>query len=168
VANIRVRQGDLDAAAELMDQALSGFDGRDDLTMWMRLRISSARLDLMTDPPKTESAQRRVEEVQGAMPFAGTPTVEQQLLAVRARIAVTTGRLDEARAVLDQLVGFDDLLPYQERIRLDVLRNRVLLLEGEQAAALDGLRKLAEQAQQSGNMDLAAEIWRLVAESLAK
>ncbi|MFB4271212.1 helix-turn-helix domain-containing protein [Nonomuraea sp. GTA35] len=168
VASIRVRQGDLDAAAELMDQALSGFDGRDDLTMWMRLRISAARLDLRTDPPKTESAQRRVEEVQGAMPFAGTPTVEQQLLAVRARIAVTTGRLDEARAVLDQLVGFDDLLPYQERIRLDVLRNRVLLLEGEQATALDGLRKLAEQAQQSGNMDLAAEIWRLVAESLAK
>ncbi|MEV0228262.1 helix-turn-helix domain-containing protein [Nonomuraea sp. NPDC050786] len=167
-ANIRTRQGDLDAAAELMDQAVHGFDGRDDLTMWMRLRISSARLDLMADPPRTETAKRRVEEVQGALPFAGAPAIEQQLLAVRARIAVITGRADEARALLDRLTGFDDLLPYQERIRLDVLRNRVLLLEGEQDPALAGLRKLAEQAQQSGNMDLAAEIWRLVAESLAK
>ncbi|MGY0018041.1 helix-turn-helix domain-containing protein [Streptomyces sp. cg35] len=166
-ANTRARQGDLDAASELMDQAVRGFDGRDDLTMWMRVRISAARLDLRGDPPRAESAQRRVEEVRAALPFAGTPTIEQQLLALRARIAVSTGRPDEAREVLDQLVGFDDLLPYQDRIRLDVLRNRVLLLEGERDRALTGLRDLAGQAQQSGNMDLAAEIWRLVAESLA-
>ncbi|MET8983816.1 helix-turn-helix transcriptional regulator [Nonomuraea wenchangensis] len=168
VANIRVRQGDLDTGAELMNQAIDGFDGRDDLTIWMRLRLGAARLDLRADPPRTESAQRRVAEVQAAMPFAGAPTIEQQLLAVRARIAVLTGDIEEARTVLDRLAGFDDLLTYQERMRLDVLRNRVLLLEGEQDAALAGLRKLAEQAQQSGNMDLAAEIWRLVAESLTK
>ncbi|MED7928047.1 helix-turn-helix transcriptional regulator [Nonomuraea sp. LP-02] len=168
VANIRVRKGDLDTGAELMNQAIDGFDGRDDLTIWMRLRLGAARLDLRADPPRTESAQRRVAEVQAAMPFAGAPTIEQQLLAVRARIAVLTGDIEEARTVLDRLAGFDDLLTYQERMRLDVLRNRVLLLEGEQDAALAGLRKLAEQAQQSGNMDLAAEIWRLVAESLTK
>ncbi|MER6581011.1 helix-turn-helix domain-containing protein [Nonomuraea sp. NPDC001023] len=168
VANIRVRQGDLDTGAELMNQAIDGFDGRDDLTLWMRLRLGAARLDLRADPPRTESARRRVTEVQAALPFAGAPTIEQQLLAVRARIAVLTGDLDEARTVLDRLTGFDDLLTYQERMRLDVLRNRVLLLEGEQDTALAGLRKLAEQAQQSGNMDLAADIWRLVAESLTK
>ncbi|MFI7691667.1 helix-turn-helix domain-containing protein [Nonomuraea sp. NPDC049655] len=168
VANIRVRQGDLDTGAELMNQAIDGFDGRDDLTLWMRLRLGAARLDLRADPPRTESARRRVTEVQAAMPFAGAPAIEQQLLAVRARIAVLAGDLDEARTALDRLTGFDDLLTYQERMRLDVLRNRVLLLEGEQDAALAGLRKLAEQAQQSGNMDLAADIWRLVAESLTK
>ncbi|MEU8320649.1 helix-turn-helix transcriptional regulator [Nonomuraea sp. NPDC048881] len=168
VANIRIRQGDLDTGAELMNQAIDGFDGRDDLTLWMRLRLGAARLDLRADPPRTESARRRVTEVQAAMPFAGAPAIEQQLLAVRARIAVLAGDLDEARTALDRLTGFDDLLTYQERMRLDVLRNRVLLLEGEQDAALAGLRKLAEQAQQSGNMDLAADIWRLVAESLTK
>ncbi|MDR8413556.1 helix-turn-helix domain-containing protein [Nonomuraea sp. 3-1Str] len=168
VANIRVRQGDLDTGAKLMNQAIDGFDGRDDLTLWMRLRLGAARLDLRADPPRTESARRRVTEVQAALPFAGAPTIEQQLLAVRARIAVLTGDLDEARTVLDRLTGFDDLLTYQERMRLDVLRNRVLLLEGEQDTALAGLRKFAEQAQQSGNMDLAADIWRLVAESLTK
>ncbi|MFC8076600.1 helix-turn-helix domain-containing protein [Streptomyces sp. NPDC057307] len=167
-ATTRSRQGDPDAAAELMDQACQGFDGRDDLTMWMRVRINSARADLLTDPPRTERAQRRVEEVQAALPFAGAPATEQELLAVRARIAVIKGRPDEARAALDQLVGFDDRLTYQDRIRLDVLRNRVLLLEGEQAPALAGLRELAEQAQQSGNMALTAEIWRFVAEALAE
>ncbi|AQZ68460.1 regulatory protein [[Actinomadura] parvosata subsp. kistnae] len=168
VASLRIRQGEVDTAGKLMDQAIAGFDGRDDLTLWMRLRISSARLALLTDPPHTEIAQQRVEEVQAALPFGGTPTVEQQLLALRARLAVITGRPAEARAMLEQLAGFDDLLTFQDRIRLDVLRNRVLLLEGKQEPALDGLRKLAEQAQQSGNMDLAAEIWRLIAESLAK
>lgn len=167
-ATTRSRQGDPDAAAELMDQACQGFDGRDDLTMWMRVRINSARADLLTDPPKTERAQRRVEEVQAALPFAGAPAIEQELLAVRARIAVIAGLPDQARAALDRLVGFDDRLTYQDRLRLDVLRNRVLLLEGEQTAALAGLRELAEQAQQSGSMALAAEIWRFVAEALAK
>ncbi|WP_049560481.1 helix-turn-helix domain-containing protein [Nonomuraea sp. SBT364] len=167
-ASVRARQGDRAIAAELMDRAIQGFDGRDDLEVWMRLRISAARLDLLADPPRTEAAQRRVAEIQAALPFAGAPSIEQRLLAVRARMAVITGRADEARALLDRLVGFDDLLPYQDRIRLDVLRNRVLLLEGEQAAALAGLRELAEQAQRNGNMALAAEIWRLVAESLAE
>ncbi|MGW2145365.1 hypothetical protein ACWCOT_13740 [Nonomuraea bangladeshensis] len=134
----------------------------------MRLRLGAARFDLRADPPRTDFARQRVAEVQAALPFAGAPTIEQQLLAVRARIAVLTGDLDEARTVLDRLTGFDDLLTYQERMRLDVLRNRVLLLEGEQDTALAGLRKLAEQAQQSGNMDLAADNWRLVAESLTK
>ncbi|MEV4398290.1 helix-turn-helix transcriptional regulator [Nonomuraea sp. NPDC049607] len=168
VANIRVRQGDLETGAELMDQAIDGFNGRDDLTIWTRLRLGAARLDLRADPPRIESARRRVTEVQAVLPFADAPAIEQQLLAVRARIAVLAGDLDEARTVLDRLTGFDDLLTYQERMRLDVLRNRVLLLEGEQDTALAGLRKLAEQAQQSGNMDLAADIWRLVAESLTK
>ncbi|MET9551382.1 helix-turn-helix transcriptional regulator [Streptomyces sp. NPDC006645] len=167
-ATTRSRQGDPEAAAELMDQACQGFDGRDDLTMWMRVRTNAARADLLTDPPRTERAQRRVEEVQAALPFAGAPAIEQELLAVRARIAVITGRPDEARAALDQLVGFDDRLTFQDRIRLDVLRNRVLLLEGEQAPALAGLRELAERAQQSGNMALTAEIWRFVAEALAE
>ncbi|TYB53456.1 helix-turn-helix transcriptional regulator [Nonomuraea sp. PA05] len=168
VANVRVRQGDRDTGAELMNQAIDGFDGRDDLIIWMRLRLGAARLDLLAVPPRTESARQRVQEVQAALPFAASTAIEQQLLAVRARIAVLTGDLDEARTVLDRLIGFDDLLTYQERTRLDVLRNRVLLLEGEKDTALDGLRTLAEQAQQNGNMDLAAEIWRLVAESLAQ
>lgn len=166
-AATRLRRDDPGGAAELMDRAVREFDGRDDLTLWMRLRLDAARTDLLTEPPRAESAQERADEVTAALPFAGSPAIGQGLLAVRARIAVATGRIEEARAVLDQLVGYDELLTYQDRIGLDVLRHRVLLHEGERDTALTGLRGLAEQAQRSGDMSLAAEIWRLVAESLA-
>lgn len=89
------------------------------------------------------------------------------MFSLSARIAVHEQRGDDAQALLDQLVGFEDLLSYQDRIRLDVLRNRVALMAGRRDEAIAGLRGLAEQAQASGNMGVAAEIWRLVAESLA-
>ncbi|GAA1958216.1 transcriptional regulator [Catenulispora subtropica] len=167
VASLRARQGDLAGAGRLMDRAIHGYDGRDDLTVWMGLRVSAARRDLREDPPLTESARRRIDEAQSAMPFAGTTAMEQQLLSLRAEVAVQEHRGDDAQALLDQLVGFDDLLSYQDRIRLDVLRNQVLLMAGERDRGIAGLRALAEQAQANGNMDVAAEIWRLVAESLA-
>ena len=93
--------------------------------------------------------------------------MEQQLPALRARMSALEDRPVEARALLDQLDGFDDMLSYQDRVRLDVLRNQVLLMEGEHEAGIAGLRALAEQAQTGGSMDLAAEVWRQVAESLA-
>ena len=167
VASLRVRQGDLEGAGKLMDQAVRDFDGRDDLTVWMGLRISAARLDLLDTPPRTDSARRRIEEVEAAMPFAGTRATEQSLLMMRARIAFHDGRNAEALALLDRLDGFDDMLNYQDRIRNRMLRDQVRLAEGEREEAIADLRALAEQTQASGNMDLAAEIWRLVAESLA-
>ena len=166
-AGVRSRQGDLARGAELMDEAIRVFDGRDDLTLWMRLRATAAQIALTDDPPRTDAALTYIQAIEAAMPFAGTPDMEQQLLALRARVDFFSGRIGEARALLDRLEGADDLLSYQERTRLDVLRNRVLIREGEHEAGITGLRALAEQAQKSGNMDLAAEIWRQVAESLA-
>jgi tetratricopeptide (TPR) repeat protein len=167
-ANIRLRQGEPATAAELLGEAVRGFDGRENPTLWTRLRITAARLNLGTTPPDTEAAQRRVEEVQASVPVTGTPTIEQELLALRARLAMHTGHAAEARALLDQLYRLDPLLPYQDRIGLDVLRNQLLLLDGARDEAVTGLRGLAEQAQGNGNMALAAEIWRLLAESLAQ
>jgi transcriptional regulator with XRE-family HTH domain len=167
VAALRLRQGDVEGAAKLMDEAVRVFDGRDDLDLWMRLRTAAARLDLMKVPPAADSARRRIAEVEAAMPFAGNRGMEQQLLAQRARVAVIEGDAAEARKALTRLEGFDDTLSYQDRVRLDVLRNQVLLMTGERDAALAGLRALAEQAQAGGNMDVAAEIWRMIAESLA-
>ncbi|MET8305414.1 helix-turn-helix transcriptional regulator [Micromonospora sp. NPDC005173] len=167
-ANIRLRQGEPAAAAELLGEAVRGFDGRDNPTLWTRLRISAARLSLQTTPPDTEAAHRRVEEVQACLPLTGTPAIEQELLFLRAHLAMHTGHPAEARVLLDQLDRLDPLLPYQDRIELDVLRNRLLLLDGARDEAVAGLRGLAEQAQDNGNMALAADIWRLLAESLAQ
>ncbi|MFG6191637.1 hypothetical protein [Nonomuraea sp. JJY05] len=75
-----------------------------------------------------------------------------ELLALRARLAFHSGHTDEARALLDQLAGAHDHLACQEQIRLDVLRNQLLLLDGKQDEGMRGLRALAEQAQPSAAM----------------
>ncbi|MFJ8948704.1 helix-turn-helix domain-containing protein [Streptomyces sp. NPDC102381] len=180
-ADIHVLQGELAAAATLLDQAVAAFDGRDDPTLWIRLRIAAARLDLMAEPPRIAAARQRVTEAGSALPFGGTAAVERQLMYVRAWIATLSEDAAGAREALEELTPMEggpegrrvgptdpaDLLSHQDRIRLDVLRNRVLLLEGERDTAVAGLRELAAKAQHSGDMSLAAEIWRLVAETLA-
>ncbi|MGV9385953.1 helix-turn-helix domain-containing protein [Nonomuraea sp. NPDC003707] len=168
VAGVRLRQGEPQVALKLVNDALEQLQGRLDPAMWVRLRIVAARLHLNLTPPETEPARRRIEEVEACLPFAGTPTVEQELLALRARLAFHTGHTDEARALLDRLADAHDHLDYQEQIRLDVLRNQLLLLGGKQDEGMRGLRTLAEQAQERANFDLAAEIWRHAAESLAR
>lgn len=167
VASLRSQQGDTATATELMDQAIRGLDGRDDLTLWMGLRISATRLDLRQDPPRVDSARRRLAEVEAAMPFAGTRATEQLLLTMRARIAFHDGHNADALALLDQLEGFNDMLSYHDRIRSNILRDRILLAQGKREEAIADLRALAAETEASGNMGLTAEIWRLVADSLA-
>lgn len=167
-AAVRVYQGELTSAQALLDQALERFDGRENLTLWLRLRTASARLHLQKTPPEPDLALRCVEAVEAALPFAGTPALEQQLMSIRAHIAVQEGRVTDAHALLDRLAATDLRMSYRERIRLDILRNQVLLLEGRAEEGLAGLRSLAQQAQQDSNIDLAAEIWRIAAESLAQ
>ncbi|MFD0332058.1 hypothetical protein ACFQZC_37430 [Streptacidiphilus monticola] len=152
----------------LLDRAIDGLSGRDDLTLWMRLRVSAAWTALLRTPPRTDEVEQRIEELQACMSFAGTPSLEQELLALRARVAVLQERPAQARALLEQLEEYEALTPYQERLRLDMLRNKVRLMEGEREAAVAALRALAEEAQASGNMDLAAEIWRMVADAVTQ
>lgn len=168
VAAVQVFQGELASAQALLDQALERFDGRENLTLWLRLRVASARLHLQKTPPEPDLALRYVEAVEAVLPFAGTPALEQQLMSLRAHIAVQEGRVTDAHALLDRLAGTDLRMTYRERVRLDVLRNQALLLEGKDEEGLAGLRTLAQQAQQDANIDLAAEIWRIAAESLAQ
>ncbi|MFI6603854.1 helix-turn-helix domain-containing protein [Nonomuraea sp. NPDC050536] len=167
-AAVRVRQGELAGAQALLDQALERFDGRENLTLWLRLRVASASLHLQKTPPEPDLALQRVEAVEAILPFAGAPALEQQLMSIRAHIAVQEGRVTDAHALLDRLADTDLRMTYRERVRLDILRNQVLLLEGKDEEGLAGLRSLAQQAQQNSNIDLAAEIWRIAAESLAQ
>ncbi|MBB4941164.1 transcriptional regulator with XRE-family HTH domain [Streptosporangium album] len=167
-AAVRVRQGELASAQELLDQALERFDGRENLTLWLRLRVAAARLHLQKIPPEPDPALRCVKAAEACLPFAGTPALKQQLMSLQAHIAVQEGRVTDARALLDQLGGTDLRMHYRERAELDILRNRLLLLEGKDEEGMAGLRRLAQQAQESSNIDLAATIWRLAAESLVQ
>lgn len=58
-------------------------------------------------------------------------------------------------------------MTYRDWVRLDIMRHQLRILSGDDTG-VQGLRALAEQAQADANIDLAAEIWRILAESLAQ
>ncbi|MFD0636117.1 helix-turn-helix domain-containing protein [Catenulispora yoronensis] len=168
VAAVRSRQGEFGAAKELLDQALDRYDGRDNFTLWLRLRAVAADLHLVMTPPDPAAALRYVETVETYLAFAGTPALRQALTVLRARIAFQEDRTEEARGLLAGLDGAELFMPYRQQVELEVLRNQLLLLDGRSEEGMAGLRALAQHAQDGANLDLAASIWRLAAEALAR
>jgi transcriptional regulator with XRE-family HTH domain len=165
-AAVRVREGEHAAAQDLLEQALERFSGRENLTLWLRLRVAAARLRLQKVPAEPEAAERYVEEAEAGLPFAATPALEQEVTALRAELAFRDRRFPDARALLGRLRGTGLRMTYRDRVRLEVLDHQLRILEGDAEEGVAGLQKLAQQAQEGGNVDLAAEIWRLAAESL--
>ncbi|WP_185303109.1 hypothetical protein [Streptomyces finlayi] len=103
------------------------------------------------------------------MPVPAGDGREQSLTALRARLAfLHEGRFADARALLERLGRTELRLPYQSRIRLEVLGHQLSVLGGEEDEWLTGLQLLAEQVQENSNMNLAAEIRRLAAECLMR
>jgi len=166
-AAVRVRQGHHSAARACLDQALERFDSAEDLVLWLRLRLAAARLHLDGVPARPKDARRCAKAAESALAFVGTPALRQELTALKADLAFRTGHHDQARRLLAELAGQEPRLTYRDRVRLDVLRHRLLVLAGDEAG-LAGLRALAEQARADANLDLAAEIWQLVADTLTR
>lgn len=167
-AAVRVRQGDLEAAQELLEQALDRFSSAEDLALWTRLRVAAARLHLLKTPPELDAAEQYVEQAETSLAFVGIPALEQELLSLRADIAFQGGRFADARTLLDRVRRLDPHMTYRNRVRLDVLDSQLLIVEGEEQEGLRRMRAIAEEAQAASNIDLAAEIWRLLAETLAR
>lgn len=166
-ATVSFRQGDPAAARLLLEQAMKEVDSRLDLVLWMRLRLAGASLYLRLSPPRLVECRRCLDEAEPALFLVGTPVPRQEMLTLRVHLAFEEGRYAQARAAHDELV-LDELgLTYRDRIRLDVLHNRLLILEGHDRVGIRQLRRLGERAQQTSNIDLAAEIWRVLAETLA-
>jgi transcriptional regulator with XRE-family HTH domain len=164
-ATVNFRQGDSAAAARLLEQAIAESDSRADLVLWMRLRLAAASLYLQVTPPRLDECRRRLDEAEPALALVGTPVLHQEMLTLRVHLAFEEGRYADARAAHDELVLDDLKLTYRDRIRLDMLHNRLLILEGHAPQGVQQLRELAERAQQTSNIDLAAEIWRTLAET---
>ncbi|MFE4658533.1 helix-turn-helix domain-containing protein [Streptomyces hydrogenans] len=166
-AAVRVRQGDPESAQTLLDQALAGFPSTGNLDLWTRLRVAAARLHTQKSPPELDTAERYLEQAESGLAFLGIPALEQDVTSLRAELAFQGGRFADARALLDRVRGAVPQMTYRNRVRLDILDGRLLIVEGEEQAGLDRMRALAEEAQASANIDLAADIWRLLAETLS-
>ncbi|NEC88398.1 helix-turn-helix transcriptional regulator [Streptomyces sp. SID12501] len=161
---VAARQGNHAAATERLLEAMAAVDSHDDLKLWIRLRLVGASLSLEASPPRVEDAESFLAEAEPALKLIGTPRHQQELLYVQAKLAFHQGATDRAGELLTAGEDGRQLLSYRDQIRYDVLRGLLALRAGEQGA-LGRLREIAARVQ-AGNMpDLAAEVWRTVAEN---
>ncbi|WP_412126186.1 transcriptional regulator [Streptomyces subrutilus] len=164
-AAVRVRQGDHTGAQACLDEALERFGSQEDLVLWTRLRLATARLHLEKLPAEPARAEHRAAEAEAALAFVATPALRQDLTALKADLAYATGHYDQARALLAALAADQPRMTYRGQVRLEILRHQLLILDGD-PQGIQGLRDLAQQAQRDANIDLAAEIWRVLADAL--
>ncbi|MFJ1709677.1 tetratricopeptide repeat protein [Kitasatospora sp. NPDC088346] len=165
-ATVYSRLGDDESARDYLGQATRALDSRDDLTLWARLRLAAASLSLQSRPALTAPARTYLAEAQTALSLVGTPVQEQELLTLQAHLAFAEGDRVAARGFLDRLDLDELMLSYRDQIRLHALESLLLIGEGHQERGLARLKQLGEDARRASNMDLAAEIWRLLAEAL--
>ncbi|MFF6815835.1 helix-turn-helix domain-containing protein [Streptomyces sp. NPDC012403] len=162
------RQGDDATARARLDTALGLLKGKDDLTLWTRLRAAATAAALQMSPPGVAAAERWLDEAASVLHLIGTPLQLQELRALQAHLAFHQGRLDDARALSRALLAEEDLrLSYRDRVRLSVLDGRLMILAGRADEGVAALQRLGRQATESGNLDLAAHIWQVLATTLA-
>ncbi|MFJ6721801.1 MULTISPECIES: helix-turn-helix domain-containing protein [unclassified Streptomyces] len=163
-ATVAARQGNDARAAEYLTQAMVAIDSRDDLTLWMRLRLAGASLSLASDPPRVSDAEEYLAAAEPAMKLIGSPRHLQELRFLQAKLAFHQDLPDRTAELLAAGEGDKNLLSYRDQVRYDVLRNLVALRSGDRHA-LDHLRDIAGQVQACNMPDLAAEVWRTVAQN---
>jgi transcriptional regulator with XRE-family HTH domain len=162
------RQGDDATALARLDRALSLLDGAEDLTLWAGLRAAATEAALQMSPPRVAAAERWLAEAAAVLDLIGTPAQLQELRALQAHLAFAQDRLDDARALSRAVLSEEDLrLPYRDRVRLSVLDGRLTILAGRVEEGVAALRRLARQATESRNLDLAAHVWQVLATTLA-
>ena len=160
------RPGHHDGARHCLERAMKELDSSVDLTLWARLRLAAASLHLQITPPQTQRGRECLQEAAGALALIGTPVLRQELLTLQTHLAFHEGRYADARRLYDALNRDEMRLTYRDQVRLHILDSRLLILEGRQQDGIRRLKELGEQAQQQSNIDLAAEIWRILAECL--
>ncbi|MGX6601660.1 helix-turn-helix domain-containing protein [Micromonosporaceae bacterium Da 78-11] len=167
-ATVRVRQADQLSGRALLQQALQELDSREDPRLWTRLRLAAAAQYLQARPPLTGSARKCLAEAQTIVALIRMPVQQQELLVLQAHLAYAENRLADARGVLDRL-DFDQLrLTYRDKTRLRMLDSLLRIAEGEARLGRTRIKELAEDAQRTSHLDLAATLWRALAETLEK
>ncbi|WP_406467850.1 helix-turn-helix domain-containing protein [Streptomyces sp. NBC_01594] len=167
-ATVRVRQGDYAGAQELLGQALDRLASTDDLLLWVRLRLAAASLSLQSQPPLVERAAELLAEAEPAIALIGTEVARQELATLKAHLAHHEGRPEDAWKIIESMRGEPLRITHRDGIRLRILEAQLMIMEGRLSEGADRLREMGEEAQRTANVDLAAEAWRLLAESLTQ
>jgi transcriptional regulator with XRE-family HTH domain len=165
-ATVHSWQGDRQTALSLTEEALRLVHSHDDLMLWMRLRLAAAALYLRLADPRTEAAEERLREAAAAVELIGTELHHQELTVLEAHLAYAKGDLEAAAQLSLRLADADLRLAAHDRARFEILRSQILIAQGEVAQGIEGLRREAQRAHGALNLDLAVDIWRLVAETL--
>jgi ATP/maltotriose-dependent transcriptional regulator MalT len=167
-AMVSNRQGDHATAQARLETALELLQGKDDLTLWTRLRAAATAAALQMSPPRVAAADRWLSEAASVLDLIGTPLQIQELRALQAHLAFHKGEFDRARALGRALLDDEDLrLSYRDRVRLHVLDGRLTILAGRADEGIAVLQRLGREAAESKNLDLAAHIWQSLATTLA-
>jgi transcriptional regulator with XRE-family HTH domain len=168
IAMADARAGSQERASAVMETALAVLDSRDDPVLWVRLRLAAVSLYLQVDPPRLEASAELLGDARQALRYVGSERHSREELLLEARLAMEQGEYARARESVDALEGRESLLGYRDLARLAVVRGQLLIVEGRRAAGVQLLEERAREAQQSGNIELAASIWRTLAQTLAQ
>ncbi|MFG3283224.1 helix-turn-helix domain-containing protein [Streptomyces sp. NPDC048111] len=166
MATLSSRQGDHERSAVCMRQAASVLDSRDDLLLWMRLRLAAAALVLRAVPQDLAEAERHLDEVRPALGLVGSVLHEYEYAFLRAQLAYGRGDFSEAGSLCAVAAEGEDHLNFRDQILLGMLQEQIRIKETGDAGG-GHLGDLAAAAQRQGMLDLAAEIWRVLAEARA-
>ncbi|MFI9782966.1 helix-turn-helix domain-containing protein [Kitasatospora sp. NPDC051984] len=167
MATVSTRLGRHAQSAALLDRAMAELDSRDDLTLWMRLRLAAAALALQALPPRLEQAEQHLTTVRPALDLVGSTKHEQEYTFLQAQLAYARGEYGVAAELSDRARAGLGHLNFRDRVRLEMLHEQIRIRRGDATAAVR-LRNLAAEAQLQGMLDLAAEVWRAAAETTAE
>ncbi|MFD7191037.1 helix-turn-helix domain-containing protein [Streptomyces sp. NPDC059914] len=167
IATVKVRQGDRGGAVDVLDSALGLLASNEDPVLWMRLRLAATSMHLQMDTRDIEQARLRLEEAASAAVLVGMPLHQRELLLLRAQLAFYEGKFDEALGFSDQLGDVPEGMSRRDQVRLSILRNQIAIIDGDRKDAVHDMERIAREAQTSANVELAAEVWRALAEALS-
>ena len=165
-ATVAVRQGaGSERGLALLEEALAIADRRDLLT-WGRLRLAAVSLRLRTRQEATSRELEWFREAESAIGLIGDRGHLAELTAVAARLAFHRGEPERAAALAREALEVPDGLDLQDRMRTEILLRQVEIGLGPADEAVCALQSIAEELQSSGNLDLATEAWKALAEAL--
>ncbi|MEU3895400.1 helix-turn-helix transcriptional regulator [Streptomyces sp. NPDC045251] len=161
-SSVAARQGNHSHAFDLLLKALDAVDSRDNLQLWIRLRIIAVVRSI--EAGRHSEAQSFLDSVEPVLHLVGSPRQAEEVLYLRAKLAFHQGDLETATTLSSLIENDGELLSHRDRLRFKAMKDLLALRSGDKRA-LPRLKELAAEAQAESSLDLAAEIWRSIAEA---